>query len=212
MNKELLKLYLVTQQYGDEERFLKTIKEACANGVTLVQLREKDLGSGDYYRLGLKVKAITDSFNIPLIIDDRVDICLALDAAGLHIGDDELPVNLARKLIGPDRILGVSTKTVKRSLEAKAQGADYFGVGSIYPSPTKKSSPITPIETIKDIVNQVGLPVVAIGGVTEENLGILNDTGIAGISVVSEIMLAEDVPTKVKNLRRKVDALVKGGE
>lgn len=207
MNKKLLKLYLVTGRYDfSDEEFLTIIEEACRNGVTLVQLREKELSTHDFYQLALKVKEVTARYDIPLIINDRLDICLAVDAEGLHIGDDELPVTVARRLLGPGKILGVSAKTLERSVEAQTEGADYLGVGAIFPTPTKESD-VTSLATIKEITQSVALPVVAIGGIKLDNLSALTDSGITGISVVSEIMKAEDVPQTVKSLRQAVEAL-----
>ena len=131
MNREALRLYLVTDRYQDSvESFLEKVEMACRSGVTIVQLREKNLTTNQYYQLAKKVKEITDAYQVPLIIDDRLDICLAVDAAGLHIGDDELPVSVARQVLGPDKILGVTAKTVKRALEAEEGGADYLGTGA----------------------------------------------------------------------------------
>jgi thiamine-phosphate pyrophosphorylase len=204
--KEQLPLYLVTNRYGAESDFLATIEQACQNGITMVQLREKELSTRAFYALAQKVKAITDRYQVPLIINDRVDICLAVDAAGVHIGDEELPVAVTRQLIGK-RWLGVSAKTVERAREAEKEGADYLGVGAIFPTKTKVITRETSVETLKEIVQTVHLPVVAIGGITEERLGTFAQTGIAGIAVVSEIMLAENVGEKVRNLRSKINAL-----
>ncbi|GCF94379.1 thiamine-phosphate synthase [Enterococcus florum] len=203
MNKEALTLYLVTERYDfSDEKFLAILETACQAGVTLVQLREKTATTHRFYELAVKVKAVTDRYGIPLIINDRIDICLAVDAAGVHIGDDELPVEVARRLIGPDRWLGVSSKTVTRSLEAQQAGADYLGVGAIFPTKTKDSA-LTPVTTLKTITAQVSIPVVAIGGINTENISQLEDSGAAGVSVVSCIMKAEDVFEKVKQLHRE---------
>lgn len=203
-----LTLYLVTGRYDfHDDQFLAVIEEACKNGVTLVQLREKTLLTGAFYELALKVKAITDRYHIPLIINDRVDICLAVDAAGVHIGDDELPVDVVRSLIGSEKILGVSAKTVERGLEAEKAGADYLGIGAIFPTKTKET-PLTSIETLKAINGAVTIPSVAIGGIKEENLVNFRGTGIAGVSIVSEIMLAEEVGKKVRSLRQKIAEIV----
>lgn len=205
--KELY-LYLVTGRYQlSDEAFLQVIAEACQNGVTLVQLREKELSTHAFYELAKQVKAVTDRYQVPLIINDRVDICLAVDAAGVHIGDDELPVSVTRKLIG-DKILGVSAKTVARGLEAKAEGADYLGVGAIFPTKTKESAP-TSVATLKEIVQVVGLPVVAIGGIKENNLETFKETGIDGVAIVSEIMLAPHVSQKVMTITNKLKEVVK---
>ena len=123
MNREALRLYLVTNRYQDSvESFLEKVETACRSGVTIIQLREKNLTTNQYYQLAKQVKEITDAYQVPLIIDDRLDVCLAVDAAGLHIGDDELPVSVARQVLGPDKILGVTAKTVKRALEAEEGG------------------------------------------------------------------------------------------
>lgn len=207
MKKDLLTLYLVTGHYDfTDEEFLTIIEQACQEGVTLVQLREKELSTNDFYQLALKVKEVTERYHIPLIINDRLDICLAVDADGLHIGDDELPVSVARRLLGTDKILGVSAKTLERGLEAQAEGADYLGVGAIFPTQTKDSQ-LTPLPVLKEITQSVELPVVAIGGIKQDNISVLTDSGIAGISVVSEIMKAEDVPQTVKQLRAAAEAL-----
>lgn len=209
MNATDLKLYLVTHRYDDNEAtFLAKIAAACENGVTMVQLREKMLSTRAYFELAQRVKLITDRYQIPLIIDDRVDICLAVDAAGVHIGDDELPVAMTRQLIGPDKVLGVSTKTVETAVAAVAAGADYLGVGAIFPTQTKANAAVTPIATLKAITAQVAVPVVAIGGVKEANLATLKDTGIAGVAIVSEIMQAPDIAHKVQALRTKLKAVL----
>lgn len=209
MNATDLKLYLVTHRYDDNEAtFLAKIAAACENGVTMVQLREKMLSTRAYFELAQRVKLITDRYQIPLIIDDRVDICLAVDAAGVHIGDDELPVAMTRQLIGPDKVLGVSTKTVQTAVAAIAAGADYLGVGAIFPTQTKANAAVTPIATLKAITAQVAVPVVAIGGVKEANLATFKDTGIAGVAIVSEIMQAPDIAHKVQALRTKLKAVL----
>lgn len=203
-----LTLYLVTARYDfSDEHFLTVIEEACKNGVTLVQLREKDLLTGEFYALALKVKQMTDRYQIPLIINDRVDICLAVDAAGVHIGDDEMPVEVVRSLIGPEKILGMSAKTVERGVEAEKAGADYLGIGAIFPTKTKET-PLTSIETLKAINEQVTIPSVAIGGIKEDNLTDFYGTGIAGVSIVSEIMRAKAVGEKVRRLKEKIDEVL----
>ena len=209
MNATDLKLYLVTHRYDDNEAtFLAKIAAACENGVTMVQLREKMLSTRAYFELAQRVKLITDRYQIPLIIDDRVDICLAVDAAGVHIGDDELPVAMTRQLIGPDKVLGVSTKTVQTAVAAIAAGAEYLGVGAIFPTQTKANAAVTPIATLKAITVQVAVPVVAIGGVKEANLATFKDTGIAGVAIVSEIMQAPDIAHKVQALRTKLKVVL----
>ena len=209
MNREALRLYLVTNRYQDSlESFLEKIETACRSGVTIVQLREKNLTTNQYYQLAKEVKEITDAYQVPLIIDDRLDVCLAVDAAGLHIGDDELPVSVARQVLGPDKILGVTAKTVKRALEAEEGGADYLGTGAIFPTTTKENAPITLISTLKTICQRVAIPVVAIGGLTSENIDQLIGTGIAGVAVVRDLMQAEDIEAKTQAFLTKLDDII----
>ena len=209
MNREALRLYLVTNRYQDSlERFLEKVETACRSGVTIVQLREKNLTTNQYYQLAKQVKEITDAYQVPLIIDDRLDVCLAVDAAGLHIGDDELPVSVARQVLGPEKILGVTAKTVKRALEAEEGGADYLGTGAIFPTTTKENAPITLISTLKTICQKVAIPVVAIGGLTSENIDQLIGTGIAGVAVVRDLMQAEDVEAKTQAFLTKLDDII----
>ena len=209
MNRESLRLYLVTNRYQDSlESFLEKIETACRAGVTIVQLREKNLTTNQYYQLAKQVKEITDAYQVPLIIDDRLDVCLAVDAAGLHIGDDELPVSVARQVLGPDKILGVTAKTVKRALEAEEGGADYLGTGAIFPTTTKENAPITLISTLKTICQRVAIPVVAIGGLTSDNIEQLIGTGIAGVAVVRDLMQAEDIEAKTQAFLKKLDDII----
>ncbi|CAG5506535.1 TPA: thiamine phosphate synthase [Streptococcus pneumoniae] len=205
MNREALRLYLVTNRYQDSvESFLAKVETACRSGVTIVQLREKNLTTNQYYQLAKQVKEITDAYQVPLIIDDRLDVCLAVDAAGLHIGDDELPVSVARQVLGPEKILGVTAKTVKRALEAEKSGADYLGIGAIFPTTTKENAPITLISTLKTICQTVAIPIVAIGGLTSENIDQLMGTGIAGVAVVRDLMQAEDIEAKTQAFLTKL--------
>ena len=209
MNREALRLYLVTNRYQDSlERFLEKVETACRSGVTIVQLREKNLTTNQYYQLAKQVKEITDAYQVPLIIDDRLDVCLAVDAAGLHIGDDELPVSVARQVLGPEKILGVTAKTVKRALEAEEGGADYLGTGAIFPTTTKENAPITLISTLKTICQTVAIPVAAIGGLTSENIDQLAATGIAGVAVVRDLMQAEDIEAKTQAFLTKLDDII----
>lgn len=200
-------LYLVTNRYGESEPiFLQKIEEACKNGVTLVQLREKELTTSAYYKLAQKVKNVTDAYQIPLIIDDRVDICLAVDASGVHIGDDELPTEVTRQLIG-DKILGVSAKNVSQAKKAQLSGADYLGIGAMFSTTTKKDAQTTSFETLQQITQEISIPVVAIGGITEERITNFNHINIQGIAIVSEIMKASNIGEKVGQMRTKFTQL-----
>lgn len=188
MNPVDLNLYLVTDSsYHTNESFLWTIEEACKGGVSLVQLREKS-GGRDYLWTAFQVKEITDRYHIPLIIDDRVDVALACGAAGVHVGQSDIPVAFARKLMGPDKIVGATAKTVPQALEAYEQGADYLGVGAIYPTTTKVKTILTKVETLNEIADSVPIPLVAIGGLNAGNLDILKGARMDGIAVVSAIM------------------------
>ena len=195
-------LYLVTDSsYHTEESLLRTVEEACKGGVTLVQLREKNTGGREYLDKAFKVKEITDRYHVPLIIDDRVDVALACDAAGVHVGSSDIPVAVARKLMGPD-------KTVEAAMKAYEDGADYLGVGAIYPTTTKVVTILTKVSTLKDICEAVAIPAVAIGGLNAGNMDVLEGAGMSGMAVVSAIMKAEDPQKNARELKEKIVALM----
>lgn len=201
-------LYLVTDSTGLEEKdFLHKVREACEGGITLLQLREKEKTTREYIQLAVKVKEITDRFGIPLIIDDRIDVAMAIDAAGVHVGQSDMPVDKARKLMGSEKIIGATTKTIPQAQEAQSMGADYLGVGAIYPTTTKVKTVLTEVSTLKAICEEVHIPVVAIGGLNEENCDVLAHTGISGMAVVSAIMKACDTREATKSLKIKIDQL-----
>ena len=186
-------MYFITDSSNyPEEEFLNRVEQALVGGVTLLQLREKDKTTREYIDLANKVHALTKRYNVPLIIDDRVDVALAIDAEGVHVGQSDMPVSMARKLMGDDKIVGATTKTVEQAVEACAQGADYLGVGAIYPTTTKVKTVLTSTETLKDICNSVHIPTNAIGGLNKDNIDILKGISISGICVVSAIMKAEN--------------------
>ena len=170
-------------------------------GVTLLQLREKEKTTREYIELAEKVHAITKKYNVPLIIDDRVDVALATDAEGVHVGASDMPVAMARKLMGKDKIVGATAKTVPWALDVYNQGADYLGVGAIYPTTTKVKTVLTSVDTLKDICKAVPIPVNAIGGLNKDNACILKDVDIDGICVVSAIMKAEDAKKAAQELK-----------
>lgn len=199
-------LYLVTDSTGLEEKeFLNIVEEACMGGVTLVQLREKDKSGREYINLAIKVKEVTDKYNIPLIIDDRIDIAMAIDAAGVHLGQSDINIRYARKILGENKIVGATTKTVAQAEEAVREGANYLGVGAIYPTTTKVTTVITEVKTLSDICKAVDIPVVAIGGLNENNCDILSGTKISGIAVVSAIMKANSPKGATERLKEKVN-------
>ena len=195
-----LTLYLVTDPSAGEKTE-EIVKEAVAGGVTMVQLREKTAGSLSFYERALRLKRVTRKAGVPLIINDRTDIMLAADADGLHVGQSDLPAAVARRLIGPDKILGVSAHTVEEAVRAEKDGADYLGVGAVFPTATKKDAESVSYETLKEICESVSIPVVAIGGISEENIVKLSGSGIGGIAVVSAIMNADNPKKKSYILR-----------
>ncbi len=203
-------LYLVTDSTKyDMQKFLTTLEAACKGGVTLVQLREKERSSRDFLEFAKACKKVTDKFNIPLIINDRVDIALACDAAGVHVGAEDMPVADVRRLLGPDKIVGATTKTVVAAEEAYKEGADYLGVGAIYPTTTKVKTVLTSIETLDEICKTVPIPVVAIGGLNAENISVLENSSISGIAVVSAIMYAQDPKAETTKIKKLVEDIAR---
>ena len=186
-------LYFITDSTGFEEaEFLRRVEEALEGGATILQLREKNKSTMEYIELAEKVHTLTKKHNVPLIIDDRIDVALAVGAEGVHLGKEDMPIDVARKILGKDKIIGATAKTVPWAIEAYEQGADYLGVGAIYPTTTKVKTVITSVDTLKDICAAVPIPVNAIGGLKYDNVHILKDIDIDGICVVSAIMKAED--------------------
>ncbi len=203
-----LSLYLVTDStYHTEESLLYTVEEACKGGVTLVQLREKNTGGREYLEKARKIRTITDRYQIPLIIDDRVDVAMACGAAGVHVGASDLPVAEVRRLLGPDKIVGATAKTVEAAQKAYQDGADYLGVGAIYPTTTKVTTVLTEVSTLSAICKAVPIPAVAIGGLNLKNMDILKGSGADGIAVVSAIMKADDPRKAAEELLAAVKEL-----
>ncbi len=201
-------LYFIADSIGnDGERLADITEKACRGGASLVQLREKSSSGREFYSHACEIKKITDGFGIPLIINDRADIALACGAAGVHLGQEDIPVSAARKLLGKNAVIGATAKTVEQAISAEAAGADYLGVGAIFPSKTKDAVP-TDINMLKEICASVRIPVCAIGGLTEENCVILKGSGIAGIAVVSAISGADDPEAASKALRERVMSLL----
>lgn len=187
------KLYFITDSTGfDEQEFLCRIEGAIKGGATLLQLREKEKTTRDYMSLAEKVHLITKKYGVPLIIDDRIDVALAIGAEGVHLGQSDMPIDIARKICGKDMIIGATAKTVPQAIEAYEQGADYLGVGAIYPTTTKVKTIITSVQTLDEICKAVPIPVNAIGGLNKDNIDVLKGINIAGICVVSAIMKAEN--------------------
>ena len=193
-------LYLVTDG-GAGEEFFKIVEQAVSGGVTLVQLREKTTDTRTFYELALQVKKITAFHEVPLIINDRLDIALAVDADGLHVGREDLPVAIARRLLGAEKILGATAATVQAALAAERDGADYIGSGAVYPTATKTGKALLPLSVFSQIKQAVRIPVVAIGGITAENAIPVFQAGADGVAVVSAIMSSADPAAAAKALR-----------
>ena len=201
-------MYFITDSINySEEEFLYRVEQALMGGITLLQLREKDKSTREYIDLAEKVHTLTKKYNVPLIIDDRVDVALAIDAEGVHVGQSDMPVSTARKLMGNDKIVGATTKTVPQALEAYEQGADYLGVGAIYPTTTKVKTVLTSTETLGNICSAVPIPVNAIGGLNKDNIDVLKGIPIAGICVVSAIMKADDPKQAAVELQARAKEL-----
>ena len=202
-------LYFITDSTCvPEDRFLPVVEAACKGGATIMQLREKDRSTREYMELAKATHEITARYGIPLIIDDRVDVALAMGAEGVHVGQSDMPVRDARRLLGSEKIIGATTKTVPQALEAYEQGADYLGCGAIYPTTTHVKTVITPVETLKDVVKAVPIPVNAIGGLNKDNIFVLKDSGIAGICVVSAIMKSPDPENATRELKQTFKELM----
>ena len=195
-------VYLVTDRRNKtDEEFLNIIEEAIKGGTTIVQLREKTASTKEFYDLALRVKEITSRYGVPLLINDRIDIALAVDSEGVHIGQDDMPADIAREIIGEDKILGVSASTVEEAKKAEMDSADYIGSGAVFPTATKDDADSVSKDELKEIVDSIDIPVVAIGGIAVENASTLKGSGIAGFSVVSAIMSAEDPKEASKKLK-----------
>jgi len=187
-------LYLVTdRRWLGGRSLVGAVEEAIAGGVTVVQLREKEIGSRTFLETALAVKEVTERHGIPLIINDRIDIAYACDAEGIHLGDDDLPISVAREILGEDKIVGASAATLEEALALEAEGADYLGVGAVFPTGTKTDADQVTLEQLARIKENVKIPVVAIGGIDAGNAPLVMKTGVDGVAVVSAIMAREDI-------------------
>lgn len=201
-------LYFITDSTGlCEAEFLQRTEAALQGGVTFLQLREKDRSTREYLSLAWKVHELTLRYGVPLIIDDRLDVALAVEAEGVHLGQSDMPIDLARSIFGENKIIGATAKTVEQAKEAYGQGADYLGVGAIYPTATKVKTMLTSTDTLRDICKAVPIPVNAIGGLNKDNIDVLRGIPIAGICVVSAIMKAPDPKQAAIDLRGRMKEL-----
>ena len=195
-------LYLVTDRSVMSAKSLEqAVEQAIQGGCTVVQLREKQVSSREFFETAQKVKQITDSHHIPLIINDRTDICLAVNAAGIHVGQQDLPAKVVRSIVGPDKIIGVSAATLSEAIQAEQDGADYLGVGAMFATSTKTNTRPVTIEQLTQIKQAVQIPVVAIGGIQSSNVTTLTNTGIDGIAVVSAILAQENITHAAEQLK-----------
>lgn len=197
-------LYFITDSTGfSEEEFLQRTEAALQGGVTLLQIREKEKSTQEYLSLAQKVHELTLRYGVPLIIDDRLDITMAVEAEGVHLGQSDMPIDLARGILGKEKIIGATAKTVPQALEAYGQGADYLGVGAIYPTTTKVKTVLTSTDTLREICDAVPIPVNAIGGLNKDNIDVLRGIPVAGICVVSAIMKADDPKRAAAELKKR---------
>ena len=171
----------------------EAVEQAILGGTGVIQLREKDIDAKDFYEMAVSLKKITNRYRVPLIINDRVDVALACDADGVHIGQRDIPAALVRKMIGPDKLLGVSAATLEEAVQAVKDGADYLGIGAMYATNTKDDAEIVTIEELKRIRKAVDVPIVVIGGINMSTMENFKGYGIDGLAVVSAVMAAEDV-------------------
>ncbi len=208
MDKIKSPLYFITDSTGfSDEEFLNIAEQALIGGAGILQLREKNKSTSEYISLATKLHDITRKYNVPLIIDDRLDVAMAADAEGVHLGKEDMPVSTARRIFGRDKIIGATAKTVSAALEAYSSGADYLGVGAIYPTTTKVKTVLTPSSTLADICRAVPIPVYAIGGLNKNNIDILKGIDIAGICVVSAVMKAESPRTEAEEIIKAFNSL-----
>ncbi len=208
VNRKQLRLYLVTDSTNlSEEVFFEKVEKAIQGGVTFLQIREKERSTLEYIELAKKVHEICLRYDIPMVVDDRVDVAMAVDAEGVHLGQSDMPVDIARKLLGDKKIIGATAKTVEQAKRAEELGADYLGVGAIYPTTTKVKTVLTSVDTLRDICESVDICANAIGGLNSENMDILKGVPIAGICVVSAIMKTDDSKEAAGKIVAKMDEL-----
>lgn len=200
-----LSLYAVTDRYWTGKKTLyEQVKESLEGGVSIVQLREKKLNYLSFKEEGVAIQNLCADYNVPFLINDNVQLAKEIDADGVHIGQSDMALIEARKLLGNEKIIGVSAQTVEQALEAEKNGADYLGVGAVFPTSTKDDAIDVSLETLKAICSAVKIPVVAIGGITKENICLLKGSGICGIAVITAIFAQKDITNASKELRVKV--------
>lgn len=204
-----LQLYAITDRaWVGKMTLLEQIEEALQSGVTILQLREKNLSEEEFIAEAVQVKALCDKYHVPLIINDNVDVALKSGADGAHVGIEDQPVSEIRKRAGADFIIGATAKTIEQAKKAERDGADYLGVGAIFPSPTKKNAVRITKEQLHEITSSVSIPCVAIGGITLDNMSEIKGGGAAGVAVVSAIFGSENIAIACKSLKEKVTTVI----
>ena len=211
LNKEDLLLYAVTDRrwLKEGETLVTRTEEAIDGGVTFVQLREKDLDEENFEREGRELKELCRKRGVPFVINDNVKLAAKLDADGVHVGQSDMEALDVRKIIGGDKILGVSAQTVEQAVTAEKHGADYLGVGAVFPTGSKDDAAEVSYDTLKAICDAVKIPVIAIGGITEDNVTELSKSGICGIAVISALYAKEDIKSAARKLRKNTEAAVR---
>lgn len=200
-DKQSMLLYAVSDRTWIGERKLsEQVEEALKGGATFIQLREKTLEFDEFLKEAMQIKEVTDRYQVPFVINDYVKVAVDCGADGVHIGQDDLGIEEARKLVGPDRILGVSVQTVEQAIAAEKSGADYLGAGSMFSTSTKMDAEMVSFETLKEICEAVNIPVVAIGGINQSNILELSGTGVDGAAIVSAIFAASDIKEASREL------------
>ena len=209
MKREDLLLYAVTDRswLGDETLYSQ-VEKALRGGATFLQLREKELDEESFLREAMELKELCRSFHVPYVINDNVDIAIACDADGVHVGQTDMESGLVREKLGPDKIIGVSCRTVEEALQAERNGADYLGVGAMFPTGTKSDATSVSFEMLREICQSVKIPVVAIGGISQENVAGLRGSGIDGIAVVSAIFAQADIELATRSLKQAVSQIL----
>ncbi len=209
MDKKILRLYAVTDRSWLNGRALEDdIEKAIKGGVTLVQLREKNIATDDIIKSAIRTKSVCKKHGIPLIINDNVDAVICSNADGVHLGQSDMSISEARKILGKNKIIGATAKTVEQAQKAELEGADYLGSGAIFGTTTKDDAKKMDIETLKSITQSVKIPVVAIGGITGDNILELRGTGIAGVAVVSGIFAQNDIEKAAEDLYKKAGEII----
>lgn len=209
VKKEDLLLYAVTDRsWLDGETLYAQVEKALEGGATFMQLREKELDEESFYREAVELKELCHRYQVPFVINDNVEIAKKMDADGVHVGQSDMAATDVRKILGEDKILGVSAQTVEQAVLAQQIGADYLGVGAVFPTGTKADASEVSEETLKAICEAVEIPVIAIGGITAENLSELSGSGICGIAVVSAIFAAEDITKATQVLRERTRKMI----